>query len=96
MRKFPAPLLAVATIAWLAAAALAQEVRTYDLPAGARPHDVAPAPDGTVWYTAQRQGALGRLDPATGEVRQLSRPKNTTSTTKSTRPTSSSTSVGSK
>ena len=26
---------------------------------------MAPAPDGTVWYTAQRTGALGRLDPAT-------------------------------
>ena len=35
------------------------------MPAGAGPHDVAPAPDGTVWYTAQRTGALGRLDPAT-------------------------------
>ena len=38
---------------------------------GARPHDVAPAPDGKVWYTAQRQGALGILDPATGAVRQI-------------------------
>ncbi|MDA1003854.1 MAG: lyase, partial [Chloroflexi bacterium] len=28
-------------------------------------------PDGAVWYTAQRQGALGRLDPATGETRQI-------------------------
>ncbi|MCZ7542919.1 MAG: lyase [Anaerolineae bacterium] len=40
----------------------------YPVPAGARPHDVAPAPDGTVWYTAQRSGELGRLDPATGET----------------------------
>ncbi len=38
----------------------------FAVPAGAGPHDVAPAPDGTVWYTAQRTGALGRLDPATG------------------------------
>ncbi len=41
------------------------------MPAGSRPHDVAPAPDGTVWYTAQRQAALGRLDPATGEARHI-------------------------
>jgi virginiamycin B lyase len=51
--------------------AMAEEVQYFDLPAGARPHDVAPAPDGTVWYTAQRQGALGRLDPATGTTRQI-------------------------
>ena len=37
----------------------------FPVPAGSGPHDVAPAPDGTVWYTAQRSGALGRLDPAT-------------------------------
>lgn len=45
--------------------------QTFDLPAGAGPHDVAPAPDGTVWYTAQRGGALGRLDPKTGKVEQI-------------------------
>lgn len=42
-----------------------------DVPDGARPHDVAPAPDGTVWYTAQRQGGLGRLDPVNGEVHHI-------------------------
>lgn len=49
----------------------AAEVRTYAVPEGAHPHDVAPAPDGSVWYTAQGQGALGRLDPETGDVRQI-------------------------
>ena len=44
------------------------EVVEFAVPSGARPHDVAPAPDGTVWYTAQRQGALGRLDPETGDT----------------------------
>ncbi|MEP7056923.1 MAG: lyase [Caldimonas sp.] len=29
-------------------------------------HDVAPAPDGGVWFTAQRSGALGWFDPKTG------------------------------
>jgi len=46
------------------------EFETFALPDGSHPHDVAPAPDGTVWYTAQRGGALGRLDPATGEVEE--------------------------
>lgn len=39
----------------------------YPVPPGSGPHDVAPAPDGTVWYTAQRSGALGNLDPFTGK-----------------------------
>jgi virginiamycin B lyase len=32
---------------------------------------VAPAPDGTVWYTAQATGELGRLDPATGQTHHI-------------------------
>jgi virginiamycin B lyase len=55
----------------IATAAHAQEVQVFDLPEGARPHDVAPAPHGGVWYTAQRQGALGILDPKSGEVVQV-------------------------
>jgi virginiamycin B lyase len=47
------------------------DVRYYRVPSGAHPHDVAPAPDGSVWYTAQHQGALGRLDPATGKTEQI-------------------------
>jgi virginiamycin B lyase len=46
-------------------------VMEFPLPSGAAPHDVAPAPDGIVWYTAQHIGALGRLDPATGEARHI-------------------------
>src|SRR5918995_369296 len=42
-----------------------------ELPEGARPQDVPPAPDGKVWYTAQGQGALGILDPASGAVEQV-------------------------
>ena len=30
-------------------------------------HDVAPAPDGGVWYTAQRSGHLGWFDPRSGK-----------------------------
>jgi virginiamycin B lyase len=45
--------------------------REYDVPAGSHPHDVAPAADGGIWYTGQRVGTLGHLDPATGEVREI-------------------------
>ena len=50
---------------------LPANVRVYDVPAGSRPHDVAPAPDGKVWYTGQRRGTLGILDPASGQVREI-------------------------
>jgi virginiamycin B lyase len=43
----------------------------YDVPPGNGPHDVAPAPDGTVWYTAQAAGLLGRLNPETGSAAQI-------------------------
>jgi virginiamycin B lyase len=36
-----------------------------ELKAAAGAHDVYPAPDGTVWFTAQSAGKLGRLDPRT-------------------------------
>ena len=46
-------------------------LREYPVPAGAHPHDVAPARDGGVWYTAQGSGQLGWLDPKSGETRQI-------------------------
>ena len=58
----PVLITAVALVLGISAAPAAQ-VSYFDVPRGAHPHDVAPAPDGTVWYTAQRQGALGILDP---------------------------------
>ncbi len=58
-----------------AAATTAAEamIERFPVPDGARPHDVAPAPEpaGPVWYTAQRQGALGVLDPSTGKTRHI-------------------------
>ena len=46
---------------WLALAPMPQaaEIKTFDVPRGSRPHDVAPDPRacGPVWYTAQGQGA---------------------------------------
>ena len=62
---------ALAAVAFAAAAQAQEKVEFFDVPDGARPHDVSPAPDGKVWYTAQRQGALGILDPTTGEVEQV-------------------------
>jgi virginiamycin B lyase len=44
-------------------------LREYPVPAGSHPHDVAPARDGGVWYTAQASGVLGWLDPRTGRTR---------------------------
>lgn len=38
---------------------------------GQHPHDVAPAVDGGVWYTAQSTGELGYLDPKTGATRMV-------------------------
>jgi len=52
-------------------AGLPANVRVFDVPEGSRPHDVAPAPDGRVWYTGQRRGTLGILDPRTGAVREV-------------------------
>jgi virginiamycin B lyase len=46
-------------------------VEEFPVPSGSRPHDVTPALDGGVWYTAQRQEALGYLDPQTGETRHI-------------------------
>jgi virginiamycin B lyase len=47
------------------------EVVVFPVPAGSRPHDVAPAIDGGVWYTAQGSGELGYLDPASGATRHI-------------------------
>lgn len=51
--------------------ASALRVREYQLPAGKRPHDVAPARGGGVWYTAQGSGELGLLDPRSGSTRHI-------------------------
>lgn len=41
------------------------------VPAGPGPHDVAPAADGGAWFTAQRSGRLGWLDPRTGRTKMV-------------------------
>src|SRR5215207_10190328 len=67
VRAFLISLLALLSVA----SAHAQTVQVYELPPGARPHDVAPAQDGKVWYTAQGNGKLGILDPQTGAAREV-------------------------
>jgi virginiamycin B lyase len=67
--------LTLAAASWSSAAAAQEttfQVQEYAVPAGANPHDVAPAVDGGVWFTAQAAGYLGWLDPLTGETRQIS------------------------
>ena len=70
MRRLAA--LALLMVVALPAAHVAAQpvVQEYSVPAGSHPHDVAPARDGGVWFTAQARGYLGWLDPSTGEVRQ--------------------------
>ncbi|HEY6103081.1 MAG TPA: lyase [bacterium] len=73
MRRLPilVALLTIPVLAWSAVGAPGPAVREFPLPAGSGPHDVAPARDGGVWYTAQRSGELGHLDPATGRTRHI-------------------------
>src|SRR5262245_36810543 len=68
----PLVVVMIALVALGVRPAPASQVSYFDVPHGAHPHDVAPAPDGTVWYTAQHQGAIGILDPKTGKVTQVS------------------------
>src|SRR5262245_60666081 len=67
--------IAIVILVWLlvmhSLSARAAEVKYFTVQAGDHPHDVAPAPDGTVWYTGQRAGVLGRLDPKTGGVERI-------------------------
>ncbi|MBI3493587.1 MAG: lyase [Acidobacteria bacterium] len=40
----------------------------------AYPHDPAVAPDGSIWYTAQRASTVGRFDPATQQFKEFPLP----------------------
>src|SRR5215216_1466513 len=40
----------------------------------AYPHDPAVAPDGSVWYTAQRANTVGRFDPVTSQFKEFDLP----------------------
>ena len=38
---------------------------------GSRPHDPRATRDGSIWYTGQLAGVLGRLDPDTGQIKEF-------------------------
>jgi len=44
-------------------------VKYFPVDAGIGLHDVAPARDGTIWFTGQGNGTLGRLDPRDGSFK---------------------------
>src|SRR4051812_18115594 len=70
MRSFVLALLLLAP----ASSLLAAPAPVYfDVVPGSGPHDVAAAPGGNapVYYTAQRTGKLGILDPRTGKVEEV-------------------------
>jgi virginiamycin B lyase len=69
----PGRLIALVAVAFglVGTAAAGTRVSYYSVSQGTRPHDVAPAPDGTVWFTGQRKGYLGRLDPKTGAIDEI-------------------------
>ena len=46
-------------------------IKEFQLPPGTHPHDVAPAANGSIWYTAQQSGELGLLDPNTGKTNNI-------------------------
>ena len=41
---------------------------------GSRPHDPMAAADGSIWYTGQFANVLGRLDPASGKIKEYRLP----------------------
>ena len=68
----PVVMAAFAALALGVSPVSAAQVSYFEVARGAHPHDVAPSPDGVVWYTAQSQGAIGILDPKTGKAIQIS------------------------
>src|SRR5205807_8016334 len=46
-------------------------VKYYPVAAGMGSRDVAPAPDGTIWFCGQLNGTLGRLDPRDGSFKSI-------------------------
>ena len=69
-------------IGWVAPAAQAPaplqvNIVEWDVPQGKLsfvPHDPDVAPDGGAWYTGYGANVLGRVDPASGQVKEFSLP----------------------
>jgi virginiamycin B lyase len=76
MQPISIALVAMLTLTSTTARANEPRVQEYAVPNGSHPHDVAPARDGGVWYTAQHSGELGYLDVKTGNTRHVALGKN--------------------
>ena len=65
--------IAAGVVVGLSSALHAAEPAYFDVAPGSHPHDVAaaPAPGGPVYYTAQRSGKLGILDPKSGKYEEI-------------------------
>src|SRR5258708_5646715 len=46
-------------------------VKYYPVASGMGSRDVAPAPDGAIWFCGQRNGTLGRLEPRDGSFKLI-------------------------
>ncbi len=81
-RQVLAGLLVALQIGWVAPAAQAPaplqvNIVEWDVPQGKLsfvPHDPDVAPDGGAWYTGYGANVLGRVDPASGQVKEFSLP----------------------
>jgi len=51
-----------------------QQFKEWDLPSGAHPHGLLVDKQGTVWYTGNGNGTIGRLDTGTGKVSEYQTP----------------------
>ncbi|TVP77489.1 MAG: lyase [Gemmatimonadales bacterium] len=51
------------------------EMRRFELPEGAGPHNVIVDLDGYAWYAGNRDAHIGRLDPETGEILRFDMPE---------------------
>jgi virginiamycin B lyase len=59
--------IVAATLGFAASALANDRVSYFPVKQGSGPHDVAVGADGKVWYSGQRNGTLGLLDPKTGK-----------------------------
>jgi virginiamycin B lyase len=62
----------VLTLTCVVSAFANDRVSYFPVKQGSGPHDVAPGLDGVVWYSGQRSGVLGRVDPKTGKDENIS------------------------
>ena len=69
--RYFASVLAGAMLVTASVQAQSPSFDSFAVPSGSAPHDVAPDPGGAVWYTAQAQGAVGRLDPRSGKTERI-------------------------